>query len=309
MNPRGDFGRSGPAKRLPILASTRLATRTRRQAQMNQSANRQSSTRTVNLGGHRVTVGKSYQNFWDRVQRGQWEPTTLRAIDSILSPGDTYVDIGAWIGPTVLIAARKAGKVVAYEPDPVAAAQLRLNVQLNGLGNVEIHELALFDHDGTMSFGGGGTGTLGESVSSLMYGSRSVTVQVRDAAKESLTTAFQHCRLLKIDVEGAEYKLIGRIKHYLADKRPALILSTHSRQISGQVGPAGALRHLLARALLMMRLRHYRHVYVESRAAFDDAQAHWVKLSPAQRLGMLHPRYLDRDQEFLFLDEPLPPGR
>src|SRR6185295_3331065 len=59
-------------------------------------------------------------DFWGEWERGTWEPGTREAIESHVTPGSTYVDIGAWIGPTVLWAAPIAARVLALEPDPVA---------------------------------------------------------------------------------------------------------------------------------------------------------------------------------------------
>ena len=54
--------------------------------------------------------------FWqDHFATGRWEPFTLQTIDAFVGPSSTYVDIGSWVGPTVLWAARNAGQVVAVD--------------------------------------------------------------------------------------------------------------------------------------------------------------------------------------------------
>lgn len=40
---------------------------------------------------------------------------------------NTYIDIGAWIGPTVLYGACVSKHVYAIEPDPAAVSQLKKN--------------------------------------------------------------------------------------------------------------------------------------------------------------------------------------
>src|SRR5262245_62069367 len=72
-------------------------------------------------------VAGQRQGYWDRVAAGDWEPQTLRAIRRFLVPGTDCIDIGAWIGPTVLYEACIAGRVHAFEPDPVAYAELAAN--------------------------------------------------------------------------------------------------------------------------------------------------------------------------------------
>jgi FkbM family methyltransferase len=263
-------------------------------------------SRTVRLGTQSVTVSANcaYTDFWDRVEAGEWEPTTLRAIESTLTKSDTYIDVGAWIGPTVLAAAKRAGKVIAYEPDPVAAAELRLNIRLNDLNNVEVRETALFDRNGTMSFGSGNCDSLGESASSLMYGERGVEVQVKDASEAAQSSEFQQCTLLKIDVEGAEYALTKRIHQYLDKRRPILILSTHSRTISGKLGLIGSAQHFIDRLRLLSRLSMYRHSYIEASISWSDRNAKWLPLSMSSRAKFLY--RLGRNNEFLFSDQRLP---
>ena len=66
---------------------------------------------------------------WDRVERGllrEW-----------IEPGFTFVDVGANAGAysfRVLSLAGEGGRVVAVEPDPALARQLRYNVGINGAG-------------------------------------------------------------------------------------------------------------------------------------------------------------------------------
>jgi hypothetical protein len=67
--------------------------------------------------------------FWqDYFASGTWEAFTLDTIDTYVTPDSTYVDIGAWVGPTVLWAARRGGRVVA-------AYQQRLSQRLRRQGH------------------------------------------------------------------------------------------------------------------------------------------------------------------------------
>ena len=49
---------------------------------------------------------------------------------------DTVIDIGAGSGAITVVLAQRAAKVIAYEPEPVAIAKLRQNV--NGISNVKV---------------------------------------------------------------------------------------------------------------------------------------------------------------------------
>lgn len=262
--------------------------------------------RTVLLAGLPVKVGdaETHRAFWDLVDTGNWEPATLEAI-SRLTNGGVYIDIGAWIGPTVIAAARKASLVVAYEPDPVAVAELHRNIHLNGLTNVEVREVALLDRDAALPMGPGMLDELGLSVSSLVYGSRTVLVPVRDARKEATSDCFMRCLLLKIDVEGGEYKLIRRLSPYLQRHEPTLLLSLHgvhwrSRTFEHVPHSVAAIyrrfRSAAERLLLLWRLKHYPYVYVE-------ASPSWRAISKAERWALL---FNLAEEELLLSHRPYP---
>ena len=68
--------------------------------------------------------------FWNAYAEG-WERDTLAAIAEFLPMGGVHLDIGAWIGPTLLFAAARAREAHGFEPDPAAYAKLRRNVALN----------------------------------------------------------------------------------------------------------------------------------------------------------------------------------
>lgn len=82
--------------------------------------------------------------------QGRFEPSTSRALDRLVKPGDHVIDVGANIGAhTLPLAARvgSAGKVIALEPTGFAFAKLRRNVALNpDLGSrIRLHQAMLAD--------------------------------------------------------------------------------------------------------------------------------------------------------------------
>lgn len=76
------------------------------------------------LGGLPFRLDPYHSKFWRRAGRGDWEPETFAVLDAHLRGDADYLDIGAWIGPTVLYAARKARHVWCFEPDPTAYRHL-----------------------------------------------------------------------------------------------------------------------------------------------------------------------------------------
>ncbi|MDP6978475.1 MAG: FkbM family methyltransferase [Myxococcota bacterium] len=82
-----------------------------------------------------------------------WEETETHWLANSIRPGDTVADIGANIGYYSVVAGRlvgEKGRVVAFEPDPIAASFIRRNVELNGLSNVTVEQKAVSNEPGSI---------------------------------------------------------------------------------------------------------------------------------------------------------------
>lgn len=162
-------------------------------------------------------------DFWGRFAAGQWEPETFEVLDRMLTPDGCYVDVGAWIGPTVLYAARLCREVVAVEPDPVAWSQLIRNLSLNGVRNVTPLGFAVDDHKGNgILYSRGGWG---DSMSTTMIPSGDArpvpTMRLADLIGDD-----EIC-LIKIDIEGAESRVLPDAAGFLAARRIPCLVSLH----------------------------------------------------------------------------------
>ena len=184
----------------------------------------------VTIEGIPYKLDPYHINYWRNVGKMRWEPETFKILSTYLTTDSTYVDIGAWIGPTVIYAAKKCKKVICFEPDQTALKFLRWNIELNNLHNVTAFNLAIAEESGVMRMGS--FGKLGDSMTSLLncnetteQGIDVITQSWNDFQKLSPTGPID---LLKIDIEGAEFKLLPSMKDYLAEYKPTLFLSTHS---------------------------------------------------------------------------------
>lgn len=125
-----------------------------------------------------------------------------------LTPGGTFIDIGANAGIYTLTAARTyarlgGGRVLAVEANPIMQARLNYNVALNELeARVEVAPVALSNRDGEVSFSISND-NLGES-GLLATGGRNIRVPCMTLL--SLLAAHDVKQLdgMKIDVEGME---------------------------------------------------------------------------------------------------------
>lgn len=237
----------------------------------------------VNLAGERFRCDPYHSKFWRKASSGTWEPETFQVLDRYLDPQRDYLDIGAWIGPTVLYAARKARRVWCFEPDPRAYRHLAWNIELNGLKNVSALPVALSDSTGIArmaSFGG----ETGDSMTSLLNtggdGFAAVTLAWDVFAAE---TDLSQVSLVKMDIEGAEFAVLPALLPWLRAHRPTLYLSTHAPYLDRD-----------ARARAMGALADQLSFY--GRCLGDIGGA--TTISDA----LTHPDALEKFQAFVFCD-------
>lgn len=178
----------------------------------------------VNRGHEKFVVAGGHEWFWDIFGNGTWEPETFRVFDKFLGREDTFLDIGAWIGPTVIYAQRRVKKVFAFEPDPVAYKSLVQNIELNDCRNVVPYPVAVSDEWKGIPFGA--RIGYGDSMSSQLWG-KETEAKVAAVAFDSLI-ADTSATFIKIDIEGGERYLFDRAGIALEQLRPTIYLSLHT---------------------------------------------------------------------------------
>ena len=77
------------------------------------------------------------------LDRGAYEAEIIDYFLSKIDSNSNVVFVGAHIGAILIPIARKASRVIAFEPNPPTFELLELNVGLNNLTNVELHNYAL----------------------------------------------------------------------------------------------------------------------------------------------------------------------
>jgi FkbM family methyltransferase len=180
----------------------------------------------VTKHGFRIDVDLSEWLGQHVYATGNWEDYTALVIRALVREGDTVIDVGANLGFFTLLAAKcvgEKGRVFAFEPVPLVREQLPHNVKLNGFGNVAVHDEAVSDTDGQAIIHVGPREHTG--ISSLRPLSRSTAgVEVRTYRLDSLTAVGPALRLVKIDVEGAEYKVLCGMQTLLPRQQPDIVL-------------------------------------------------------------------------------------
>lgn len=163
---------------------------------------------------------------------GIWEPNLTHWIVQRMKPGDTFIDVGANIGYFSLLASKlvgQHGRVVAIEASPATFKILRHNLTLNRVQNVRAVNVAVY-HTKTLTkvFRGseyevGATTILEEE--GLKRGFE-VECEIDAAPLDAilLTEEMKNARLLKVDVEGAEWSVVQGMRRLLHSSRNDLEL-------------------------------------------------------------------------------------
>lgn len=122
-----------------------------------------------------------------------------------LRPGDVMVDVGANIGSLTLVGASAVGAggtVLAIEPHPRVFSYLVDNVRRNEARNVVTRQVAVADHPCRLRL----TDRRDDDVNAVSDGEEGVAVD--SMTLDELTAGLPRIRLLKIDVEGYERRVL-----------------------------------------------------------------------------------------------------
>lgn len=168
--------------------------------------------------------------YWKRVKKGLWEPQTFKIFKNFLDTKHSYIDIGAWIGPTVLYGCQLAQHCYAVEPDPVALKKLRENINLNSQlkEKISIHETCITNKNGNISLGNV-RNSFGNSMSGILFKDSRKSVRVKSIRLEDFIkrNKIDNLNFIKMDIEGGEIIVLPDIKDYLKKNKPTIHLSLH----------------------------------------------------------------------------------
>lgn len=177
--------------------------------------------------------------------------TLVQLLRRLLRPGDAYVDGGASIGQLVLVASRAVGpqgRVYAFEPQLRALERLRENLALNAVANVTLVPKGCWDTAGTSTlydFAGGEIDlpSMGRRLDREVAGETVIdTVRIDEVVPAPV-------RLIKLDVEGAEWAALRGAERLLAAEEPPHLLLELNQKTSMAFGyqPMDLVDWILAR--------------------------------------------------------------
>ena len=158
------------------------------------------------------------------------EPNEMAFVDSFLKPSMVFLDAGAHEGLYTLLASARVGAsgcVYSCEPSSREFERLTQNLSLNSISNVRALAVALTDADGEADLKvaeneHSGQNTLGIFAYQIdSAGCERVTMMRVDDLMAEL--GGERLDLMKLDVEGAELKLLHGAQRTLRKLRPVLL--------------------------------------------------------------------------------------
>jgi FkbM family methyltransferase len=145
---------------------------------------------------------------------GVWEPNLTGFIMGRMSEAAdrVFVDVGANIGYFSILVAKRypQSSVVSIEAFPPTAEKLRLNLERNGVKNARVIDIAVSDTQGTVEFFY--AGCFNEGATTTVKGrfqSTALPVSCKPLSELLTDEEIAAARLMKIDVEGAELRVIN----------------------------------------------------------------------------------------------------
>jgi FkbM family methyltransferase len=157
----------------------------------------------------------------------------------VVRPGMVAVDVGANWGLHTLLLSRlvgPTGRVVALEPYRPAFAELRWHIRANHLENVIPIEAAVGDRDGECDFVPGDSASTGRVADAVKASGPSAGEPIEGALRveicrlDSLASRLdlERLDLVKVDVEGAESRVLCGAEQVTARFRPIFVIDLHT---------------------------------------------------------------------------------
>jgi len=171
---------------------------------------------------------------------GCFEPNEFAFLNGVLAPGMRFVDAGANEGIYSLFAASRVGqtgRVYSFEPSPREIERLKNNLSLNNFPQLQIFPFALSDENGFSSFSiaedeHSGVNRFGAPPRGVKM-IHSVNVPTRRLDDVAEQEGWDRVDVLKIDVEGAENRLIEGAAHILRTMRPLILFECSASALEG----------------------------------------------------------------------------
>jgi FkbM family methyltransferase len=182
-----------------------------------------------------------------------YEPAETYFVQKLLRPGDTMIDAGANVGYYTLLAAAlvgETGRVHSFEPVPANFGRLSNNVEMSGFTNrVRLNRAALWYEPGELELSlasedstNQGAFSVGAVGSSKAASAKAPAMRLDDYVEQA---GIKSLRLIKMDIEGAEFAALKGAVKTLERFRPAMLLEVNPSAMAGTGSDVNDLHELL----------------------------------------------------------------
>lgn len=159
-----------------------------------------------------------------------YEEKETKFIEWFIKPNMTCVDVGAFIGYYTIMMAKKARRVLAFEPDPENFLILQRNIALNGLTDKVSAYCFAVGHPGGGSIEANRV-TLYKCATNKgmhrIYPSKWCDGGSERVSLYALEGIAKHADFFKIDVEGSEFGVLQGMRQILEENRPTVLMEFH----------------------------------------------------------------------------------
>ena len=229
---------------------------------------------------------------------GWYEQQEVNFLKRVLKPGMVFFDIGANMGFYSLISAKQvgpSGQVHSFEPNPRMFEELKYNVNLNSLDNVNLNQLALGDEPGTvqLSLYERGKEVYG-SLSQNVYPGANI-IGYDDVEMETVDNyikkpGIEKVDIIKIDVEGAEFLVFKGAKALLSNSNGPVILFEMSQSLleGFNTNCKEVAEYLMNFNYKVFMLNYGRYEQIsKSYYLSETCSANFIAIKPSLKIGVL----------------------
>lgn len=235
---------------------------------------------TVKLNGISSKFWTPSPVLYRRVKNFGWEKQLLKTFTNNIHPGDIIWDIGSFIGMYSIFpshAAGSSGSVFAFEPDPTAHSYLSKNVQLNQIANITLFDFGLND-----------VNKEGYILTSKTHNAVSKSITYESGLSDTGTPVHLQSgdllvqekkalppNLIKIDVEGAEARVLAGMKDILQRSSCRYLFMEVHPKLLGNFGNTIQDLHTIINEA----------GFTISKEIPRNTETHWICTKPGQQDG------------------------
>jgi FkbM family methyltransferase len=172
-------------------------------------------------------------------------------LSSLLTSGDTFIDVGANHGSFAIVASKLVGTqglVVAIEPQPRLAQAVERSLTANASGAFQVHPVAVGNLEGEIELllpqGTSGSAGIYPAHSGTHY-YQVIKVPIKRFADLVSWQHFPGKVVIKVDIEGSEIVFLDGAKSVLLALKPILIIEIHPGTLKAAQTTGNALKQLL----------------------------------------------------------------